>query len=607
MNVKNFFTKVTVVLLACLLVFMGIGNLLSGDDEKEEVARVGKEVITSDEYKSLYQNYEKQISGSDASREQVKKLKYDLLNALIEQKLLFNLISELGLTVGEESIKNHIKNTKYFQNDKGEFDKNKFHETLNDLHMTEKEYIAKLEKVLPAMMFMTSLFKDNYPVTFGERVDEQIYKSRYQTRVVDIVKITEDAVTNIPEPDDQALLDLYERNKSHFYYPEYRTAQYISLGQKYFEDQIKISDEEVDGIIEQQELKDQRDVFNVIFSTKEEAETARRAFEEGKTSFEQIVGEFGKAKLEETRVNNITKDFLPEDVREKVFALKVGEVSEVLASSFGWHIIKVESAHQISDEDLVDLKKDIKSVLTNQKSFERVNDFINQVNYKIYNGSEIEEILSEYNLPIQTIGPVDASGKDQSGNNVGDSSDLISFIFSREKDQKGYFKGVGDAVVSVKIIDIVPPKLQSFEEGRALAVELWCSEFIKERMFKFGQEVAVQLREKTDLEEIQGVELVKGQQMQRNEVDQQNYPFSFVEEIFNMKTTGSVTDPIQYNNEIIIGVLKEMHSSNGKLNTLDTGKRVMISLKEQLISYLESKYKVEVNHAILDDIQSKIL
>ncbi|CAG5057292.1 unnamed protein product [Parnassius apollo] len=602
MNVKIFFTKAVVVLLACLLVFMGIGNLLSGYDVKEEVARVGKEVITSDEYKSLYQNYEKQISGSDASREQVKKLKYDLLNALIEQKLLFNLISELGLKVGEESIKNHIKNTEYFQNDKGEFDKNKFHETLNDLHMTEKEYIAKLEKVLPAMMFMTSLFKDNYPVTFGERVDEQIYKSRYQTRVVDIIKITEDAVTNIPEPDDQALLDLYERNKSHFYYPEYRTAQYISLGQKYFEDQIKISDEEIDGIIEQQELKDQRDVFNVIFSTKEEAETARRIFEEGKTSFEQIVREFGKAKLKETRVNNITKDFLPEDMREKVFALKVGEVSEVLASSFGWHIIKVESTHQISDEDLVDLKKDIKSVLTNQKFFERVNDFINQVNYKIYNGSEIEEILSEYNLPIQTIGPVDASGKDQSGNNVGDSSDFIYFIFSREKDQKGYFKGVGDAVVSVKIIDIVPPKLQSFEEGRALAVELWCSELIKERMFKIGQEVAVQLREKTDLEEIQGVELVKVQQMQRNEVDQQNYPFSFVEEIFNMKTTGSVTDPIQYNNEIIIGVLKEMHSSNGKLNTLDNGKRAMISLKEQLISYLESKYKVEVNHAILDDI-----
>jgi peptidyl-prolyl cis-trans isomerase D len=465
--------------------------------------------------------------------------------------------------------------------------------------MTEKEYIAKLEKVLPAMMFMTSLFKDNYPVTFGERVDEQIYKSRYQTRVVDIVKITEDAVTNIPEPDDQALLDLYERNKSHFYYPEYRTAQYISLGQKYFEDQIKISDEEVDGIIEQQELKDQRDVFNVIFSTKEEAETARRAFEEGKTSFEQIVGEFGKAKLEETRVNNITKDFLPEDVREKVFALKVGEVSEVLASSFGWHIIKVESAHQISDEDLVDLKKDIKSVLTNQKSFERVNDFINQVNYKIYNGSEIEEILSEYNLPIQTIGPVDVSGKDQSGNNVGDSSDLISFIFSREKDQKGYFKGVGDAVVSVKIVDIIPPKLQSFEEGKASTVELWRSEFIKERMFQIAQEIATQLKEKTDLKEIQGVELVEGQQMHRNE---QNYPFSFVEEIFNMKTTGSVTDPIQYNNEIIIGVLKEMHSSNGKLNTLDTGKRVMISLKEQLISYLESKYKVEVNHAILDNI-----
>lgn len=599
MSIRNFFTKAIVLLLVCLLIFIGIDNLLSNDDERKELAKVGKEVITSDEYKLLYQNYEKQISGSDVSKEQVKKLKYDLLNALIEQKLLFNLISELGLKVGEESIKSHIKNTKYFQDDKGEFDHNKFHQTLNSLHITEKEYIEKLEKILPAMMFMTSLFKDNYPVTFGESVDEQIYKNRYQTRVIDIVKITEDAIINVPEPNDQALLDLYERNKFNFYYPEYRTAQYISLDQKYFEDQVRISDEEVDSVIEHQELKDQRDIFNVIFSTKEKAEIARRALEESKASLEHIVEEFSKVKLEETRVNNITKDFLPENMREKVFALKTGEVSEVLTSNFGWHVIKVESIHQISDEDLVDLKKDIRSVLTNQKSFEKVNDFINQVNYKIYNGATIEEISNNYNLPIQTIGPVDASGKDQSGNEVGNSSDFISFIFSREKDQKSYFKGVGDTVVGVKISDIVPPKLQNFEESRESAIKLWRSEFIKERMFKMGQEIAVQLREKTDLEEMQGIKLVKGQQIQRNE---QNYPFSFIEEIFNMKTTNSVTDPIQYNNEIIIGILKEMHSLNGKLNMLDTGKRVMISLKEQLISYLKSKYRVEVNHAMIDDI-----
>ncbi|WP_395463411.1 SurA N-terminal domain-containing protein [Wolbachia endosymbiont of Cantharis cryptica] len=602
MNVKNFFTKVIVVILACLLILMGIGNLLSDNNKKEEVARVGKEVITLDEYKSLYQNYGKQISGPDISEEQVKRLKYDLLNALIEQKLLFNLISDLGLVVGEESIKDHIKNTKYFQNDKGEFDKEKFYETLNGLHMTEGEYVAKLEKILPAMMFITSLFHDNYPVTFGEKIDEQIYKNRYQTRVIDIVKITQDAVKNVPEPDDQALLDLYEKNKSHFYYPEYRIAQYISLGQKYFKDQIQISDEEIDDIIKQQELKDQRDIFNLIFHIKEKAETARKAFEEGKISFEQIVEKFGKTKLEETRINNITKDFLPEDMREKVFALKTGEVSEVLTSSFGWHIIKVESAHQISNENLANLKKDIKSVLTNQKSFEKVNDFINQVNYKIYNGATIEGISSEYNLPIQTIGPVDANGKDQNGNGVESSNDLISLIFSRAKDQRGYFKGVGNAVVSVKIADIIPPKLQGFEEGKASAIELWRNEFIKEKMFKIGQEVAAQLKEKTDLEKIQGMELVKDQQIHRNEADQQSYPFSFIEEIFDIKTIGSVTNPIQHNNEIIIGVLKEMYSSNGKLNTFDTGKRVMISLKEQLINYLESKYKVEVNHAILDDI-----
>ncbi len=599
---KSLSTKVIVVILACLLIFMGVGNLLSDDSKKEEIAKVGKEVITLDEYKSLYQNYGKQIFGSNVSEEQVKRLKYDLLNALIEQKLLFNLMSDLGLVVGEESIKDHVKNTKYFQNDKGEFDKGKFHETLSALHMTEGEYTAKLEKILPAMMFVTSLFRDNYPVTFGEKIDEQIYRNRHQTRVVDIVKITKDAVTNVPKPDNQTLLDLYEKNKSHFYYPEYRTAQYISLGQKYFEDQVQISDEEVDDIIEQQKLKDQRDIFNLIFHSKEKAEAARKAFEEGNVSFEQVAEEFGKTKLEETRMNNITKDFLPEGIGEKVFALKAGEVSEVLASSFGWHIIKVESIHQISSENLTDLKKDVRSVLINRKSFEKVNDFINQANYKIYNGATIEEISSEYNLPVQTIGPVDASGRDQSGNSVESSNDLISFIFSRKKDQKSYFNGIEDAVVGIKITDIIPPKLQSFEEGKTSVEDLWRDGFIKEQMFKIGQKIVAQLKEKTGLEKIQGVELIKDQQIHRNEADRQNYLFSFIEEIFNMKTTDSVTDPIQYNNEVIIGVLKEMYSSSGKLNTFDTGKRVMISLKEQLISYLESKYKVEVNHDMLDDI-----
>ncbi|APR98289.1 peptidylprolyl isomerase [Wolbachia endosymbiont of Folsomia candida] len=603
MNVKNFFTKVFVVLLACLLIFMGVGSLLSDSDKEEEVARVGKEVITLDEYKSLYQNYSKQISGADVSEEQVKKLKYDLLNALIEQKLLLNLTSELGLAVGEESIKDHIKNTKYFQNDQGEFDKNKFHEMLSSLHMTENEYVEKLEKILPAMMFMTSLFKDNYPVTFGEEIDKEIYKNRHQTRVVDVVKVTKDAVTDTTVPDDQALLELYEKNKPRFYSPEYRTAQYISLGQKYFEDQIQISDEEIDNVIEQQELKDQRDIFNLIFSTKDGAETARKAFEEGKISFEQMVKESGKSKLEDTRINNITKDFLPESMREEVFALKASEVSGVLASSFGWHIIKVEDAHQISHEDLTDLKKDIKLALTNQKSFEKVNDFINQVNYKIYNNGAIEEISGEYNLPIQTIGPINASGKDQNkdqnSDNVESSSDLVSFIFSREKDQKGYFKGIGDAIVSVKIIDIIPSRSQSFEESRSQVTDLWRNKFMEEKMFEIGQKIAAQLREKTDLEEVQGVEFLKGQQIRRNE---QNYPFSFVEDIFNMKTTGSVTNPAQYNDEVIIGALKEMYSSDGKLNTFDTGKHVMISLKEQLINYLESQYRVEVNHAMLDDM-----
>ncbi|WP_253299777.1 SurA N-terminal domain-containing protein [Wolbachia endosymbiont of Chironomus riparius] len=595
MSTKNLFTKAIAVFLAFSLIFVGISSILSDSDKEEIIAKVGKEIISLNEYKSLYQNYINNTSSGEVQ----KKLKYDLLNALIEQKLLLNVTRDLGLEIGEESIKDHIKNTKYFQSDKGEFDKERFNEMLKGLHMTEKQYVSKLKKTLPAIMFMNSLFKDDYPITFGEKIDDQIYKNRYQTRVVDIIKITKDAVTGIPEADNQSLLDLYEKNQSNFHYPEYRTAQYIYLDSKYFAGQIEVLDEEIDKIIEQKALMDQIDIFNLIFSTKEEAEKIKKALMENTVSFEQVIS--GK-KLEEIKINNISKDFLPKGMKEEVFNLKEGEISEVLASNFGWHLIRVESIHKILDSDLRKLRDDVKSLLINQKIFERASDFINQANYKIYNGMDIEEISKEYNLPIQNIGPVNSHGKDKDDNKIKDSDDLVSLMFSWKKEQKSYFKSINNSIVSVKVIDIIPSKLQSFEESKLSVLEVWRDKFIAKKMLEIGNNIAEQLKDTQNIEKPKGVELIAQQKIHRSAIDQQDYPFSFIEEVFNFKTIGEVTTPIEHNSEVIIGTLKEMYSSDGKLNNLEIGKRTMIALKEQLIQYLESKYKVEINHYIIDDI-----
>ncbi len=591
MNIKNFCIKAGAILLAFLLIFVGISNFFLDNNNNEKIiAKVGNEIISLNEYKFFYQNYSDKVS----SDEERKTLKSNLLDELINQKLLFNLIHDLGLEVGEESVKEHIKNTKFFQNDKGGFDKKIFHTTLDRLNMTEDEYILKIKQSLSASMFKNVIFKDNYPITFGTQVDEQIYNYRYHTRIVDIVKITQDAVSDIPEPDEKDLRDLYEQNKSSFNYPEYRTAQYIAISPKYFEDRVSISDTEVEKIIDDQVLRDQRDILNLIFSTKEEAEKTKKAVESGETGFEQI------SQPQDIKIQNITRDFLPENMREKVFSLKEGEISEVLQSNFGWHLIKIDNIHQISDKDLSDVKEKIRSALTKQRSFEQSNDFINQANYKIYAGATIEDISNEYGIPVHTIGPVSADGMDQSGNHIEGLNDIISFIFSRNQDSQKYFSYTNTFIVNAKIINIIPSKSQSFEESKPSVLQLWRNKFIAKKLDEIGIQVVNQLKSQLDIEEIKGIKLIKAQQIYRNS---SNYPAGFIEEIFNMKMIDSVTHPIRYNNEIIIGVLKKMQLlSEGKLNALDTGRRVMLSLEEQLVNYLRSKYKVEIYHSVLDDL-----
>ncbi len=603
MSIKGIFTKVIIVLLACVLIFMGIGDIISGNDKEKVVAKVGREVISLNEYKSFYQDrvdYIRKIVDSEMSKEQISSLKYELLDSLIEQKLLINLVNELNLDIGEEAVKKYTRNISYFQNDKGEFDKDKFFKSLKSLGLKEEDYVLKLKKTLPILMLMTSLFKENYPITLSQKVDKDIYKYRHQTRTVDVLTTSQDRITNIPIPDDQVLSDFYEKNKSNFYYPEYRSAKYLNVNLEDFTNQAEVSDEEISAIIEKQELKDQRDILNVVFVNKEKAEKAILALKKGELTFEQVVHSTGKT-LADIKSDNITKNALPEAMREQVFSLKEGEISEVLTSSFGWHIIKLERMHQVNDEDLLNLQKDIRAFLKAQKTYNIFNEFIQRTNHAIHSGSSMEEIAALHNLEIKIVGPVDQNKKDKDGKEQNFSESLISLIFSKNKSQKGYFTDVDGSAFSVEVTDIIFAKQKTFEESKPEVLEMWNKDCIEKEMFKVASKILHELNSGIDIEKIQDIKLLDQVIMHRDKT-KNKYPDSFTEAVFNLKEVNSITNPVKHDNTFIIGILKNITEPSGIIDPYENGKQVMHSLQEELMMHLKLKYKIEVNHSLIENL-----
>jgi len=65
-------------------------------------------------------------------------------------------------------------------------------------------------------------------------------------------------------------------------------------------------------------------------------------------------------------------------------ALKVGEVSAAVKSSFGWHVIRLEERRKVKLPKYDDVREQIKSKLSEQKLNEYVNKLVDQTQVKYF-------------------------------------------------------------------------------------------------------------------------------------------------------------------------------------------------------------------------------
>ncbi|MGB9677271.1 MAG: peptidylprolyl isomerase, partial [Candidatus Ratteibacteria bacterium] len=59
----------------------------------------------------------------------------------------------------------------------------------------------------------------------------------------------------------------------------------------------------------------------------------------------------------------IGKDYMIKDFEDVAFKLKKGEVSEIVKTKFGYHIIKVEDIKSAEQKSYEDVKEDIRKIL----------------------------------------------------------------------------------------------------------------------------------------------------------------------------------------------------------------------------------------------------
>lgn len=156
-------------------------------------------------------------------------------------------------------------------------------------------------------------------------------------------------------------------------------------------DKIKVNDEEVLEYYEQNKdsftEKEQVHLYNILLETEEEAQDVLEQLKAGGDLSEiAIEKSAGPSATQGGDLGYLTRGTIIPEIEEVVFALELEELSEVIKTDFGFHILKITEKKPETVKALEEVKEDIIQTLLPDKQKEAFENFLEELKSK----SEIE-------------------------------------------------------------------------------------------------------------------------------------------------------------------------------------------------------------------------
>ena len=137
-------------------------------------------------------------------------------------------------------------------------------------------------------------------------------------------------------------------------------------------DKVEVKDEEISEYYEQNKdsftEKEQVHLYNILLETEEEAQDVLEQLKAGK-DFSEIAKEksTGPSAAQGGDLGYLSKGTIIPEIEEVVFALELEELSEVIKTDFGFHILKITEKKTETIKVLEEVKEDIIQTLLPDK------------------------------------------------------------------------------------------------------------------------------------------------------------------------------------------------------------------------------------------------
>ena len=473
-----------VVIIALVFIFWGVGTNIGNKNQAAIV--VNDEEISFQQYQQAYDRTYQQMAarfGGNVPKGLAESLglKQQVINQVVQTALLRQGAAAMGIVVSGEEIRRVIEEMPQFQN-LGGFSIDRYKEVLaaNRMAPAKFEETIRLDHLSEAAAQRIAGFS----TTATDEEIADVYSRRNEKVAVKYAKISPASYLGKVAVDDAALATWFETAKENYKSEPQVKLQYTSFTFAAIGDKVTIDEAKIEEYYQSNQrsftVPEQRRARHILFKVDDKAGAAvdkakaAKAEEVAKKAkdgadFAALAKEYSEDASKDTGgdLGFFSKGQMVPAFDEAVFSMKPGEVSEVVRTQFGYHIIKLEEIRESTTKGLGEVREQIVSTLRRKEAENLAFQLANEAYEKIIAAGSLENYRKDH--PETTLENTELFSKSNAPAALKGDTQFLDKVFELNKGElSSLIKGQSGYLIAFAV-DRKEPEVPTLEAVKSRA------------------------------------------------------------------------------------------------------------------------------------------
>ncbi len=423
--VRNNKKIIQLVLAIIILPFalFGVDAYVNGGG-RDEVASVGDVSISSAEFQENLREQQdrlrKQLGGAIPQEMlDTPVMRRAVLQELVNQKLLQHYAMDTHIRVSDADLVGFITSVPGLQ-ENGKFSRERYEALVAAQGMSVEMFEARVRQDM--LIQQAVMAAGNGALSAPQSAERWLAAQLEEREIREFSLLADQFMTKVAKPDGEVVKRYYEENRKRFENPEQVKLEFLVLSQEKLMAATQVSDADIEAAYKANAARystpEQRQASHILIRADKNAPEA--TVKEASDKAEQVLGQLKAAPGDFAKLAKqysqdpgsaskggdlgfFGRGMMVKPFEEAAFALTQGQISPVVRSDFGFHIIQLTGIKPERARPLAEVRGEIAAELKRQMGAKQYAEAAEAFTNMVYEQSDtLKPAAEKYGLTVQT-------------------------------------------------------------------------------------------------------------------------------------------------------------------------------------------------------------